>query len=81
MNPSPEWEPAGVVAGVDPAASVQPSCTTPSFPPRFASSQLPQAFLPFFAPRTTGARQENLGCFGFPPLPPERNFLRNSDGS
>lgn len=69
MNPSSEWETAGVVAGVHRTALAQPPRATPSFNPRFTSTQWPQHFLPLTNPRTTGARQESLGCCGLPPAP------------
>jgi hypothetical protein len=81
MTPWQEWENAGVVAGVHRAASARPPRATSSFTPRFASSQLPLPISPSIAPRTTGTRQESLGCRGLPPAPPKQQWVRRKTSS
>jgi len=58
------------VAGVRLAASAQPPRATSIFTPWFVPSQSPQPIPPFFALKTSGTRQESLGCCGLPPAPP-----------
>jgi len=76
MRPRPEWEAAGVVAGVHLAASAQPPRATSLLTPRFSSSETPQPFPPASILRTNGALLESLGCCGFPPAPVGKELLR-----
>ncbi len=76
MTPWPEWDNAGVVAGVRLAASAQPPRATSSFTPRFASSHSPQPISPFLAPSNHRHASGEPGCCGLPPAPPKQQWVR-----